>query len=109
MLQKHSLGNFKTFVKEMGTTPAMLVFLDGVQHLIQPNENFARELFELFTLGVDNGYTQADIVNAARALSGWNGIELANLCGDITFCSRFFGTTAKKPSLVRRAILATMK
>jgi uncharacterized protein (DUF1800 family) len=96
LLQKHSLGNFKTFVKEMGTTPAMLVFLDGVQNTrFQPNENFARELFELFTLGVDNGYTQSDIVNAAKALSGWNGIELANLCGDITFVPAFWDNGPK--------------
>ena len=66
-------------------------FLDGVQNTrFQPNENFARELFELFTLGVDNGYTQADIVNAARALSGWNGITLATLCGEIGFVPSFW-------------------
>ncbi|MFN8318125.1 MAG: DUF1800 domain-containing protein [Saprospiraceae bacterium] len=96
LLQKHALGNFKDFLREMGTNPAMLVFLDGVQNTrFQPNENFARELFELFTLGVDNGYTQADIVNAARALSGWNGITLATLCGEIGFVPSFWDNGQK--------------
>jgi uncharacterized protein (DUF1800 family) len=96
LLQKHALGNFKDFLREMGTNPAMLVFLDGVQNTrFQPNENFARELFELFTLGVDNGYTQADIVNAARALSGWNGITLATLCGEIGFVPSFWDNGPK--------------
>ncbi len=91
LLQKHALGNFKNFVKEMGTSSAMLVFLDGVQNTrFQPNENYARELFELFTLGVDNGYTQQDIVNTARALSGWNGLDVNNLCGSIIFIPTFW-------------------
>jgi uncharacterized protein (DUF1800 family) len=50
----------------------MLVYLDSVaNNKYAPNENLARELWELFTLGVDNGYTQADIVQAARALTGY--------------------------------------
>jgi uncharacterized protein (DUF1800 family) len=73
LLQEQALGNFKDFTIEMGKNPAMLVFLNGVQNTrFQPNENYARELFELFTLGRDNGYTQQDIVEAARALTGWN-------------------------------------
>ncbi|MBK8699674.1 MAG: DUF1800 domain-containing protein [Saprospiraceae bacterium] len=96
LLQKHALGNFKTFVREMGLTPAMLVYLDGIQNTrFQPNENFARELLELFTLGVDNGYTQQDIVNAAKAVSGWNGIDLNNLCGTVTFIPIFWDNGQK--------------
>jgi uncharacterized protein (DUF1800 family) len=84
VLQSNALGNFRTMTEAVGTTPAMLVFLNGVQNnRFQPNENYARELFELFTLGRDNGYTQADIVNAARALTGWNGFS--SLCAPITF------------------------
>jgi hypothetical protein len=91
LLQKHALGNFKTFVHEMGLTPAMLIFLNNIQNTrFQPNENYARELMELFTLGVDNGYTQQDIVNVARAISGWNGIDQTNLCGDVTFIQPFW-------------------
>lgn len=86
LLQEHCLGNFKDFVYEIGKTPAMLVFLNGVQNtILDPNENYARELFELFTLGVDNGYTQQDITGAARALTGWNNINVDDLCGPINF------------------------
>jgi uncharacterized protein (DUF1800 family) len=84
MLQKNALGNFKTFTVEVGKSPAMLVFLNGVQNtVIEPNENYARELYELFTLGQDNGYTQEDIVQTARALTGWNGFT--ELCAPIGF------------------------
>lgn len=91
LLQKHALGNFKTFVYEMGITPAMLVFLNNIQNTrFQPNENYARELLELFTLGVDNGYNQSDITNIARAITGWNGIDQTNLCGNVTFIQPFW-------------------
>ncbi len=74
IIQKNVLGNFKTLTTEIGTTPAMLIYLNGVQNTrTNPNENYARELYELFTLGVDNGYTQTDITETARALTGWNG------------------------------------
>lgn len=86
LLQQYALGNFKTFVKEIGKTPAMLVFLNGVQNTrFNPNENYARELYELFTLGRDNGYTQADIVQTARALTGYNSLENNQYCGKINF------------------------
>jgi uncharacterized protein (DUF1800 family) len=86
LLQKHALGNFKTFVSEMGKTPAMLVFLNNIQNTrFQINENYARELLELFTLGVDNGYTQADITNVARAITGFNGIDQSSICGEVNF------------------------
>ena len=70
-LRKHALGNFHTLVSAMLTDPAMLVWLDGVNSpKAKPNENLARELLELFTLGEGN-YSEADIKNAARALTGW--------------------------------------
>ena len=84
LLQQHALGNFRAFTEEMGKAPAMLVFLNGVQNTnIEPNENYARELFELFTLGRDNGYTQEDIQEAARALTGWVGYFAP--CGPIGY------------------------
>lgn len=84
LLQTYALGNFKDFVYEIGKTPAMLVFLNGIQNTsIEPNENYGRELLELFTLGHDNGYTQEDIENVARALTGWNGYVTA--CAPIGF------------------------
>ncbi|MFQ5631657.1 MAG: DUF1800 family protein [bacterium] len=71
MLRRNALGNFRTFLKEMWRDPAMLVYLNGVQNRVgNPNENFARELMELFTMGVDQ-YTETDIKEAARAFTGW--------------------------------------
>ncbi len=84
LLQEYALGDFKTFLIEMGKTPAMLVYLNGVQNTrLEPNENYARELFELFTLGRDNGYTQQDIEETARALTGWNDLE--EVCAPVFF------------------------
>lgn len=88
LLQSHAFGNFKTFAKEMGKTPAMLIFLNGVQNTnLEPNENYARELYELFTLGRDNGYTQEDIKETARALTGWVGFFA--FCAPIGFVDVF--------------------
>lgn len=69
----HALGNFRTLVKLMTIDPAMLYWLNGTDNRIpQPNENYARELFELFTLGKrPQVYTEKDIREAARALTGW--------------------------------------
>ncbi|NNE77977.1 MAG: DUF1800 domain-containing protein, partial [Pricia sp.] len=71
-LQRNSLGNFKTFVSEIGLTDAMLYYLDGVYNNGKnPNENYGRELYELFTLGEGNAYTEQDIIETARALTGY--------------------------------------
>ncbi|WP_209402563.1 DUF1800 family protein [Pseudozobellia sp. WGM2] len=71
-LQRNSLGNFKTFVSEIGLTSAMLYYLDGVYNNgHNPNENYARELYELFTLGEGNAYTEDDIIETAKALTGY--------------------------------------
>ena len=73
LIQSHALGNLKTFVSEMGLAPAMLRYLNGYDNKKNnPNENYARELYELFTLGEGNGYTQEDITETARALTGYN-------------------------------------
>lgn len=71
-LQRNAIGNFKTFVSEIGLTDAMLYYLDGVYNNgNNPNENYARELYELFTLGEGVGYTEDDIIETARALTGY--------------------------------------
>ncbi|MFI5001329.1 MAG: DUF1800 family protein [Reyranellales bacterium] len=71
LFRREALGNFATLLKAVARDPAMLIYLDGVRSVArQPNENFARELLELFTLG-EGHYTEADIKNAARAFTGW--------------------------------------
>lgn len=67
----NALGNFATLLRAMARDPAMLLYLDGVRNVArQPNENFARELLELFTLG-EGHYGEDDIKAAARAFTGW--------------------------------------
>ena len=67
-LQTHALGNVKEFVRAIGITSTKLKYLNGFENTnINPNENYARELFELITHGESNGYTQNDILETARA------------------------------------------
>lgn len=71
-LQRNAIGNFRTFISEIGLTNAMLYYLDGVYNNgNNPNENYARELYELFSLGDGNGYTEEDIIETAKALTGY--------------------------------------
>ncbi|MBP6386399.1 MAG: DUF1800 domain-containing protein [Pseudarcicella sp.] len=70
-IRKHALGNFKEFVLDMTKAPAMLKYLDNNENIVgKPNENFARELQELFTIG-DGNYTEDDVKMAAKVLTGW--------------------------------------
>jgi uncharacterized protein (DUF1800 family) len=70
-LRQNALGNFNQLLSAVAEDPAMLVYLDGAQsHVGHPNENFAREVMELFSLGEGN-YTEQDIQQAARAYTGW--------------------------------------
>ena len=74
LLRKNCLGNFKTFVKEMTIDPGMLRYLNGYLNTKKaPDENYARELQELFTIGKgkDSKYTEDDVKAAAKVLSGW--------------------------------------
>lgn len=71
-IRPYVLGNFRDMLEATAKSPAMLFYLDNWQNGVRGiNENFARELMELHTLGVDGGYTQDDIINVARALTGW--------------------------------------
>lgn len=73
VIRPWALGNFKDLLSASMHSPAMLVYLDNaVSTKDRPNENYARELLEIHTLGVDGGYTQEDIVAAARVLTGWS-------------------------------------
>ena len=77
MLRTNALGNFKTFVYEVGIDASMLYYLNGADNIVgQPNENYARELCELFTMGIqddqgNDNYSEEDIEEIARALTGW--------------------------------------
>jgi uncharacterized protein (DUF1800 family) len=97
MLRKNALGNIRTFVYEMCTDPAMIIYLNSNQNTYQIkngvevnniNENFARELMELFTLGIfdpktgNKNYTEEDIQEAAKALSGWQPTIQAPFVGN---------------------------
>ena len=70
-IRPYVLGNFRDMLGATAKHPAMLFYLDNWQSKVDGiNENYARELLELHTLGVDGGYTQQDIVNVARAFTG---------------------------------------
>ena len=71
MLRQHAFGNFGLMVKAISRDPAMLIWLDTRESKNDhPNENFAREVMELFTLGIGN-YTENDVQQAARAFTGY--------------------------------------
>ncbi len=76
VIRAHALGNFREMLRASAVSPAMLWYLDGrvnrrVKPEDKPNENYARELLELHTLGVHGGYTQQDVMEVARCLTGW--------------------------------------
>lgn len=72
LIRSHVFGDFRQLLHGMARDTAMLVWLDGnANRKRHPNENFAREIMELFALGVGN-YTERDIQEAARAFSGWH-------------------------------------
>lgn len=72
LFRAHTLGDFRTILQVVARDAAMLVWLDGgANRNGAANENFAREVMELFTMGVGSGYTEKDIQEAARAFTGW--------------------------------------
>ena len=77
LLRRHAFGNFRDFVYDIGLDPSMLIYLNGEENDVgDANENYARELLELFTMGQRDrfdalNYSQADIEEIARALTGW--------------------------------------
>ena len=71
LLRSHALGDFGAMLLAIGRDPAMLIWLDStINKKVKPNENYAREIMELFTLGRGH-YTEKDIQEAARAFTGW--------------------------------------
>jgi uncharacterized protein (DUF1800 family) len=104
LFREHAFGDVRELTKRVAVDPAMLIYLDGNENKAgNPNENFARELLELFTLGVgadSSGrpyYTEADIIELARALTGWRVNELVSEFRPARFdtgTKRIFGTEA---------------
>lgn len=86
LLRREALGNFGTLLHAITRDPAMLLYLDGARSQRRaPNENFARELFELFTLG-EGHYSERDVKEAARAFTGFS---LERSTGDFRFRPRW--------------------
>ena len=72
MMRSHAIGNFLQLFTEVTKDPAMLLWLSGSDNTRwSPNENYGREMMELFSLGADQGYGQKDVHEQARALTGW--------------------------------------
>jgi uncharacterized protein (DUF1800 family) len=73
VIRPHALGKFRDLLGASANSPAMLLYLDNDSNVKgKPNENYARELMELHTLGVNGGYTQRDVEEVARAFTGWS-------------------------------------
>ena len=72
LFRRHALGSFRQLLLDVTADPAMLIWLDGQRNGVRsPNENYARELMELFTIGAGRGYTEQDVREQARALTGF--------------------------------------
>jgi uncharacterized protein (DUF1800 family) len=77
LFRREGLGSFRTLMHAIVRDPAMIVYLDNDQNVVgNPNENLAREIMELFALGIGN-YTEQDIKEGARALTGWKTDDIA--------------------------------
>lgn len=73
VIRANALGNFQNLLQASASSPSMLFYLDNFfNQASAPNENYARELMELHTLGVDGGYTETDIKEVARCFTGWS-------------------------------------
>ncbi|UFH54159.1 DUF1800 family protein [Spirosoma sp. KNUC1025] len=100
LLRQQALGNFKTFTMAITQEPAMLRFLNGNQNVVgTSNENYARELQELFTIGRNGGYTEEDVRAAAKVLTGWSDTgyrDQVNAPIGNTFRANRHDTTDKK-------------
>jgi uncharacterized protein (DUF1800 family) len=99
MYRDNALGNFKTMVRNMATQPAMMFYLNNQANAAaSPDENFARELMELFTLGKHpmTQYTQNDVVEAAKVLTGWRVQNLNTTTQTTNFVSAQHKTGSKQ-------------
>jgi uncharacterized protein (DUF1800 family) len=107
VIRKHALGTFRDLLLASAKSPAMLVYLDNAEN-VKPgarrgkkagglNENYAREVMELHTVGADGGYTQDDVTTVARALTGWTITRRnADDTGEFQFVPRLHDDGAKR-------------
>lgn len=99
MFRDNPLGNFKTIIRKMATQPAMMYYLNNQANTkTSPDENFAREIMELFTLGKDplSQFTEVDVIQAAKVLSGWRVINLNTVNPITNFDSSLHDTSNKQ-------------
>ncbi|MFQ5942543.1 MAG: DUF1800 domain-containing protein [Anaerolineales bacterium] len=95
VIRQHALGNFRDLLWASAHSPAMLVYLDNQANEGRaPNENYARELMELHTLGVNGGYTQKDVMELARCFTGWS-VKDRFWRGEFTFNEDFHDQGSK--------------
>ena len=96
VIRAHALGSFPAMLKASARSLAMLYYLDnGSNTKTGPNENYARELMELHTLGVDGGYTETDVFEVARCFTGWTVTGSATNNPVFTFVASRHDTGAK--------------
>jgi uncharacterized protein (DUF1800 family) len=97
VIRPHALGRFPDLLRASARSPAMLIYLDNARNVAgRPNENYARELMELHTMGVDGGYTQKDVAEVARALTGWSVARRGPIQGDFRFYPEQHDTAEKE-------------
>jgi uncharacterized protein (DUF1800 family) len=98
----HALGNFPEMLAASAHSPAMLIYLtNDTNEKNHPNENYARELMELHTMGADNGYTETDVKEVARCFTGWTwndpyGGVLSDEVGTFRFSKYIHDNTQKR-------------
>jgi hypothetical protein len=104
VVRRHALGSFRDLILASAKSPAMLTYLDGRDNKVRkhfpkdaPNENYARELMELHTLGVAGGYSQEDVREAARCLTGWTVDLKRGMLKDLNLFAPARGVTYFKP------------
>ena len=99
VIRQHALGKFKDLLMASAKSPAMIYYLDNYSSTKDaPNENYARELLELHTLGADNGYSQKDVQEVARCFTGWTitGPRSNLPSGEFQFVPAIHDTGSKK-------------
>ena len=97
VIRRHALGTFRDLLHASAKSPAMLVYLDNASSRKQGfNENYARELMELHTLGVEGGYTHDDVLAVSRVLTGWSVRRKGAQPGTFTFVSAWHDYDRKR-------------